>query len=62
MRDDQAAPPQRSLIVRALAYRPLPATKPAVTATLRGLGGTWAVPGTTYGDGLARIANGILAM
>lgn len=62
LRDDQAAPPQCSLIVRALGYRPLPAAKRAVTTTLRGLGGTWAVPGTTYGEALARIANGILAM
>ncbi len=62
LRDDQAAPPQRGLIARALGYRPLPASRRAVAATLRGLGGTWAVPGTTYGEALARIANGILAM
>ncbi|GAB4207490.1 MAG: glucosaminidase domain-containing protein [Roseiflexaceae bacterium] len=62
LRDEQAAPPQLTMITRALGYRPLPAAKRAVAATLRGLGGTWAVPGTTYGEALARIANRILAM
>lgn len=57
---DQAAnDAQRALIARALNYRPLPTAYRGVAPTLRGLAGHWAVPGTTYPDKLAQIANAI---
>lgn len=59
--DEQATPAQRALIDRALALRPLPANFRGVAPTLRGLNGRWAVPGTTYGESIARIAAAIAA-
>lgn len=61
MRDDQANEPQRMLIGRALTYRPLRRYR-GEAPTLRGLNGRWAVPGTTYADRLATIANTIASM
>lgn len=52
-------PVQQALIDRALAYRTLPETYYGIAPTLRGLEGTWAVPGTTYADKIAAIANRI---
>ena len=60
LRDDQANATQREMINRALGYRPLPANFRGVAPTWRGLNGRWAVPGTTYADKLAEIANAIL--
>jgi len=57
---DQAAnDTQRALVARALGYRPLPTSYRGAAPTLRGLAGRWAVPGTTYPDKLAQIANAI---
>lgn len=41
------------------AQWPLPASYRGGAPTSRGLRGRWAVPGTTYPDKLARIANAI---
>jgi hypothetical protein len=60
LRDDQANDTQRSLIVRALHYRPLPPNFRGAAPAWRGLNGRWAVPGTTYADRIAEIANAIL--
>jgi hypothetical protein len=59
LRDDQASAAQRTLIAKALTYRPLPASYRGVAPTLRGLNGRWASPGTGYADAIARIANAI---
>lgn len=59
LRDSQANTAQRMLISRALAVRSLPASFRGVAPTLRGLNGRWAVPGTTYADSIAAIANAI---
>jgi hypothetical protein len=61
LRDDQANHLQRALIARAMGYRPLPASFRGVAPTWRGLNGRWAVPGTTYADKIAEIANGIVS-
>src|SRR5215211_2415312 len=60
LRDDQANDLQRAMIARALSYRPLPAHFRGVAPTWRGLNGRWAVPGTTYSDKIAQIANAML--
>jgi hypothetical protein len=60
LRDDQANPTQRAMITRAMDYRPLPAKFRGVAPTWRGLNGRWAVPGATYADKIAEIANAIL--
>lgn len=52
---------QRALIDQALHYRGLPGSYRGIAPTLRGLNGTWAVPGRTYGQRLAEIANAIRA-
>jgi hypothetical protein len=57
--DESANDAQRALIAQALGYRPLPNAYRGVAPTLRELAGRWAVPGTTYPDMLARIANEI---
>ena len=57
LRDDQANDIQRAMIARAMSYRPLPAHFRGVAPTWRGLNGRWAVPGTTYADKIAEIAN-----
>jgi len=60
LRDDQANDTQRAMIQRAMSYRPLPAQFRGVAPTWRGLNGRWAVPGTTYSDKIAEIANAML--
>lgn len=60
--DSQANAAQRSLIAKALGYRPLPSKLRGVAPILRGLNGRWAVPGTTYADSLAKTANAILSI
>ncbi len=60
LRDDQANEAQRAMIARAIAYRPLPAKFRGVAPTWRGLNGRWAVPGTTYADKIAEIANAMI--
>jgi hypothetical protein len=60
--DTHANDAQRALIARALNYRPLPTSYRGAAPTLRGLAGRWAVPGTTYPDKLAKIANEIRSM
>lgn len=57
--DDQLTPAQRQAIDVALRYRPLPTSYRGIAPTLRGLNGTWAVPGHTYADKLAEYANAI---
>lgn len=54
--DAQANPVQLAAISRALSYRPLTRYR-GEAPTLRGLNGRWAVPGHTYADKLAEIAN-----
>lgn len=58
--DAQATPAQRELIRQALAVRPLPLAFRGAAPRLQGLNGRWAVPGTTYADKIAAIANRIL--
>jgi hypothetical protein len=53
---------QRTLISRALAFRPLPASYRGAAPTLAGLSGRWAVPGTEYPQKIADLANAIRAM
>lgn len=61
LRDDQATFfLQRAMIKQALGYRPLPAGFRGVSPTWRGLNGRWAVPGPTYADTIAVIANAML--
>jgi len=60
LRDDQANDAQRAMIARAMSYRPLPAKFRGVAPTWRGLNGRWAVPGTTYADKIAEIANAMI--
>jgi hypothetical protein len=54
--DAQASPSQRTLIDRALGYRPLPDAYRGVAPTITGLNGRWAVPGTGYGQSIAALA------
>ncbi|MBA3944939.1 MAG: glucosaminidase domain-containing protein [Herpetosiphonaceae bacterium] len=54
--DAQANPAQRQLINQALAYRPLPLSYRGIAPTIDGLNGTWAVPGTTYGQTILLVA------
>lgn len=60
LRDEQANQLQQALITRALGYRALPANFRGVAPTWRGLNGRWAVPGTTYADKIAAIANAMI--
>lgn len=55
-------PAQSALIKTALAYRDLPDRLRGAAPTLRGLQGTWAVPGRFYAKRLAMIANAICAV
>jgi hypothetical protein len=48
------------MIGRAMSYRPLPASFRGAAPTWRGLNGRWAVPGATYADKIAEIANAII--
>ena len=50
---------QRACIAQALAVRPLSARYRGIAPTLRGLGGTWAVPGWGYAAKLAAIATAL---
>lgn len=58
--DAQATPAQLRLIKAALAVRGLPLVFRGAAPRLQGLNGRWAVPGTTYADKIAAIANRIL--
>lgn len=58
--DEHATPAQLELIKRALGWRALPASFRGVAPTWRGLNGRWAVPGTTYADKIAAIANRLM--
>lgn len=60
VRDEHASVLQYATIARALSYRALPASFRGAAPTWRGLGGRWAVPGTTYADKIAEIANAII--
>lgn len=62
LRDQDASPPQTALIERALAVRPLPPTFRGVGATLSGLNGRWAFPGTDYAQRIAAIMNALQAV
>ena len=53
---------QQQLIAKALAYRALPDRYRGAAPTLRGLQGTWAVPGRLYATKLAAIANAMCAV
>lgn len=53
----RGTPAQQALLAEALALRPLPASYRGVARTLRGLQGTWAVPGATYARRIADHAN-----
>lgn len=55
--DDQATAAQRRLIDYALRLRPLPAHLRGSSSTIGALNGRWAVPGTTYGQSIAALAN-----
>jgi hypothetical protein len=61
LKDTQANDSHRTLISRAMSYRPLPAHFRGAAPTLRGLAGRWAVPGTEYPNKLAHIASAIQA-
>jgi hypothetical protein len=50
---------QVALVDRALSVRSRPLNYHGCAPTLRGLGGTWAVPGTVYGERIAAIAEAI---
>jgi hypothetical protein len=54
--DMQASPPQRALIARALAWRPLPAEFRGAAPTVAGLSGRWAAD-PAYAEKVARWAN-----
>jgi len=54
-------PGQRALLAEATAARPLPTRVLGCAPTLAGLGGTWAVPGTTYAQRLADKINTMTA-
>jgi hypothetical protein len=54
--DQQANDPQRALIERALAYRPLADSYRGIAPTILGLNGRWAVPGTRYGQSIVVLA------
>lgn len=54
--DTEADAEQAQLIAQALAWRPLPTEKRGAARTYRALNGTWAVPGTTYGQTILALA------
>lgn len=54
-------PTQHLLMAQALGFRTLPEAYWGIAPTLRGLEGTWAVPGHTYADKIAAIANSLAA-
>lgn len=55
--DDQANDEQQRLIRYALSLRPLPPSFRGAASTLEGLNGRWAVPGTSYAQSIAGLAN-----
>lgn len=55
--DEQATDNQYAVIHEALEVRPLPPSYRGCAPTIRGLNGTWAVPGLTYATKLAAYAN-----
>jgi hypothetical protein len=55
-RDADLTGAQRALVDRALAVRPLPARLRGVAPRWIDLNGLWAVPGTTYGETIQRMA------
>ena len=55
--DDQANDEQKRLITYALSLRPLPPSFRGVAPTMVGLNGRWAVPGTSYAQSIAGLAN-----
>ena len=57
--DAQANPDQRGLIATALHWRPLDDRLRGAAAALKGLEGTWAVPGDSYAGKLAAIGQAI---
>ena len=59
--DAQASVAQRDLIKRALGVRGLPLAFRGAAPRVQGLNGRWAVPGTTYADKIASIANRLIA-
>lgn len=50
-------PTQHLLMAQALGFRTLPEAYWGIAPTLKGLEGTWAVPGAQYADKIAAIAN-----
>lgn len=58
----QGTPEQQKLIDFAIQVRPLPASYRGIAPTMRGLNGRWAVPGKTYAQMIAKIANQMRAM
>ena len=55
--DAQATSEQKRLIDYALSLRPLPPHLRGIAPTMAGLNGRWAVPGATYGQAIAGLAN-----
>lgn len=55
----QGTQAQKDMIAYALSVRSLPANYRGIAPTLAGLEGTWAVPGDSYADAIAEIANAI---
>ncbi len=60
--DEQANDVQRRRISYALSVRPLPSNLRGVAPTLGALNGRWAVPGTSYGQSIAGLANRMRAL
>jgi hypothetical protein len=60
--DEQANDVQRRRISYALSVRPLPNHLRGVAPTLGALNGRWAVPGTSYGQSIAGLANRMRAL
>jgi hypothetical protein len=61
LRDDEATSVQQQLIDEALAHRDLPVQYRGCAKTLKDLNGKWAVPGLTYGQSIADLAERIRA-
>jgi hypothetical protein len=59
LKDEQMTPTQRGITKYDPRFGALPASYRGVAPTLSGLNGRWAVPGTTYGASIAKIAEAI---
>jgi hypothetical protein len=59
LREEEASSNQQQLIEEALAHRDLPMSYRGCARTLSGLNGKWAVPGTSYAQALAELAERI---